>query len=241
MPYKKYVLVIAIAAMMISSCTMSYPGSAAATPIPTNPFTKPLATDSEPMKQVEGYATQTAMAKTAIAGGGQVSTPTPLGGTSIAVISSSTPIVSAGGANTPTNTPLVAANPTNTPAASIPTSTLVPVTGRPAQYTLQSGEFPYCIARRFDVNPDDLLALNGLYDGSLFMAGTTLRIPQTGSFPGDRSLRPHPATYTVASSDETFYSIACLFGDVDPARIAQANPGFSLGSILPVGKVINVP
>lgn len=239
MPYKKYVLVIAIAALMLSACQMSYPGSAAATPIPTTLFnTNPMATSSDPMKDIQDFATATALAKMAIAGGGQISTPTPPNGT----VPSSTPLIGpAGGAATSTNTPLVSNNPTNTPSLVNPTSTLVPVTGRPATYTLQSGEFPYCIARRFDVNPDDLLALNGLYDGSVFMAGTTLKIPQSGSFPGDRSLRPHPTTYTVTSSDETFYSIACLFGDVDPARIAQANPGLSLGSLLPVGKTISIP
>ena len=72
------------------------------------------------------------------------------------------------------------------------------------------------------------------------MAGTTLRIPQTGFFPGARALRSHPTTYTVTSSNETFYSVACLFGDVDPAQIAQAN-GLSLGSVLNLGQAINIP
>jgi LysM repeat protein len=234
MLYKKYVLVVAIAALMISSCTMSYPGSSAATAVPTNPFTKPLATGVEPMSQIEGFATGTAMAKTAIAGGGP--TATPNGG--IPAVPTNTPL---GGLVMPTNTPGVSGIPTNTPGASVnPTSTQVPVTGRPAQYTLQAGEFPYCIARRFNVNPDDLLSLNGLGDGSLYMPGTTLRIPQTGTFPGDRSLRPHPTTYTVTSSDETMYSIACLFGSVDPSQIAQAN-GIALGSLLKVGQTLNIP
>ena len=50
-----------------------------------------------------------------------------------------------------------------------------------------------------------------------------MRIPQNGSgFPGDRTLRAHPTTYTVQSGD-TIYSIACLFGDVDPEAIAFVN------------------
>jgi LysM repeat protein len=241
MPYKKYALVIAIAALMISSCTMSYSKSGATVPT-TSPFTNPLPTGDNTMKKVERYATQTAMAKTAVAGGGALATPivetggntstptnTPIGNS---IIPTNTPFF--GGGPTPTNTPL------STGGSVIPTNTQIPVTGRPATYTLQAGEFPYCIARRFNVNPDELLSLNGLYDGNFFAAGTTLKIPQSGSFPGDRALRPHPTTYTVTSSDETMYSIACLFGNVDPSQIAQAN-GLALSSPLTIGQAIKIP
>jgi len=241
MPYIKYALVIAIASLLISSCTMTYPGSSAATPT-TNPFTNPLPTSSDPMKDVENFATATALAKTAIAeNGGLTATPGADGDTPVPT---DTPF----GGSIPTNTPLggVGVVPSSTPGiggsgeGDTPTSTLAPVTGRPANYTLQQGEFPYCIARRFNVNPEELLSLNGLYDGSLYMPGTMLQIPQSGSFPGPRALRSHPTTHTVASSDETFYSIACLFGDVDPASIAQAN-GLSLGSLLTIGQAIKIP
>jgi len=241
MPYIKYALVIAIASLLVSSCTMTYPGSSAATPT-TNPFTNPLPTSSDPMKNIESFATATALAKTAIAeNGGLTATPGADGATPVPT---DTPF----GGSIPTNTPLggVGVIPSSTPGiggsgeGDTPTSTLAPVTGRPANYTLQQGEFPYCIARRFNVNPEELLSLNGLYDGSLYMPGTMLQIPQSGSFPGPRALRSHPTTHTVASSDETFYSIACLFGDVDPASIAQAN-GLSLGSLLTIGQAIKIP
>jgi len=241
MPYIKYALVIAIASLLVSSCTMTYPGSSAATPT-TNPFTNPLPTSGDPMKNIESFATATALAKTAIAeNGGLTATPGADGATPVPT---DTPF----GGSIPTNTPLggVGIIPSSTPGiggsgeGDTPTSTLAPVTGRPANYTLQQGEFPYCIARRFNVNPEELLSLNGLYDGSLYMPGTMLQIPQSGSFPGPRALRSHPTTHTVASSDETFYSIACLFGDVDPASIAQAN-GLSLGSLLTIGQAIKIP
>jgi len=241
MPYIKYALVIAIASLLVSSCTMTYPGSSAATPT-TNPFTNPLPTSGDPMKNIESFATATALAKTAIAeNGGPTATPGADGATPVPT---DTPF----GGSIPTNTPLggVGVIPSSTPGiggsgeGDTPTSTLAPVTGRPANYTLQQGEFPYCIARRFNVNPEELLSLNGLYDGSLYMPGTMLQIPQSGSFPGPRALRSHPTTHTVASSDETFYSIACLFGDVDPASIAQAN-GLSLGSLLTIGQAIKIP
>jgi LysM repeat protein len=234
MPYKKYVLVLAIAALMISSCTMSYPG-ADATPIPTNPFTKPLATDE--MLQVQEYATGTAIAKTQQAGGGgPTATITPTPQNDIVIPSATNTPMGPAGIVTATNTPGIGGSGTG----ATPTPTVGVVTGRPSQYILQPGEFPYCIARRFNVNPDDLLALSGLMDGVVYPAGTVLKIPTSGSFPGDRALRAHPTTYTVTSSDETFYSIACLFGDVDPAAIAQAN-GLALGSPLTLGQAIKIP
>ena len=43
---------------------------------------------------------------------------------------------------------------------------ITPTTGpRPLYYTLQSGEFPYCIARRFNIDPRELLAINNLSSG----------------------------------------------------------------------------
>ncbi len=107
-----------------------------------------------------------------------------------------------------------------TPIVIVPTST----PGHPSSYTLMPGEFPYCIARRFNVNQDELKTLNGLTDSELLQPGTVLHIPQTGNpFVGDRALHPHPATFTVSSSNDTIYSVACYYGDVDPVRIIAAN------------------
>jgi LysM repeat protein len=122
-----------------------------------------------------------------------------------------------------------------TPIVVVPTAT----PGRPATYTLMEGEFLYCIARRFNVNPDELLALNGFSESQILQPGTQLRIPATGSFPGNRSLHPHPAQYTVGVND-TIYSIACYFGDLDPTSIAAAN-GLSLTSPLTTGRFLNIP
>jgi LysM repeat protein len=88
---------------------------------------------------------------------------------------------------------------------------------------VHSGDFVYCLARRFNVNPTELLAANGLGVTSQLSPGQTLNIPQTGNpFPGERMLRAHPTTHTVAAG-ETIYSIACLYGDVSPDAIAYAN------------------
>jgi hypothetical protein len=40
--------------------------------------------------------------------------------------------------------------------------------------------------------------------------------------------------------DETFYSIACAFGDVDPSAIAAAN-GMAITAPLTTGKILNIP
>ena len=107
----------------------------------------------------------------------------------------------------------------------IPTNVEVPppTTGKPQEYTLQKGEFPYCIARRFDVNPNELLRVNNIQPGSTLQEGITLSMPKSDrTYPGERTLRQHPTTYNVQNGD-TIYSIACLYGDVDPNAIASVN------------------
>jgi LysM repeat protein len=116
-----------------------------------------------------------------------------------------------------------------------------PTEGKPpATYTLQKGEFPFCIARRFNVNQAELLALNGMTLNSKPLVGTTLKIPQTGNpFVTNRSLRDHPTTYTVASGD-TIYTIACKYGDVGPDMIALAN-NLEAPYNLTTGQTLNIP
>jgi LysM repeat protein len=122
--------------------------------------------------------------------------------------------------NTPTVTPVLSPTPsptvTQTPA---PTSE----SDVPSTYTLHQGEWPYCLARRFDIDPEALLAANNIGNSTELSVGTVINIPTSaGSFGGARALRSHPTTYT-ASSVDTFYSIACQFGDVWPEHIAEAN------------------
>jgi len=153
---------------------------------------------------------------------------------------------SGGGEPAPTST-MPSASPTSVPTQSPPTFTPTPKPKPPtapnrvpSTYTLHQGEFPYCLARRFNVNPDTLLAVNGLSRGQWVYPGTTLTIPKNaGPFPYQRALRAHPTTYTVQSGD-TFYSIACLFGDVWPEAIAAAN-GMSVEANLTPGQIIKIP
>ena len=111
---------------------------------------------------------------------------------------------------------------------------------RPATYTLKSGEYPVCIARRYNLDVPSLLSLNKLSMDSRPKAGTKLRIPQTGSWNlGSRALHDHPAQYTVKSGN-TFYSIACYFGNLLPDDIATYN-NKSLSDKLKAGTVLDIP
>ncbi|HSQ18248.1 MAG TPA: LysM domain-containing protein, partial [Anaerolineales bacterium] len=65
------------------------------------------------------------------------------------------------------------------------------------------------------------------------------RIPQTGSWPGDRSLLDHPTNYTVRAGD-TIYSIACDFGDVSPDMIILQN-ALTSPYTLSSGQVLVIP
>jgi len=186
---------------------------------------------------VEELSTGTALAETAIA----LTAGTPLA--TSAVGTEITPDVNATATSTLNLSTGATATSTLdvnvTPSITQPAPTIT--TNRPGSYTLQRGEFPYCIARRFNVDPAQLLNVNGLTNGDIYYPNLTLTIPQTGSFPGTRALRTHPATYTVADPSLTVSGVACAYGDVDPAAIVQANSGLSMGSNLTVGQQISIP
>ena len=183
------ILVILLLVVSLAACKRNVPGGEQATPATGEPVEvlTPAATDV--MEQIYLFATQTAMAL-----GGQTGEPGVQG----------TPGTPNAPEATETVTTQIAV--TEPPAAVQPTSAPIqvppPTPGRPAAYTLKGGEFPYCIARRFNVDPGELLRLNGLTAYSVYYSGMTLQIPQTGRpFPGNRSLRPHPTTYTVSPGD----------------------------------------
>ena len=129
-----------------------------------------------------------------------------------------------------------------TPKA-LPTSTNVVIPtatpGLPTTYTLQEGEFPYCIARRFNIDPNELLSVNNI--SGFVSPGTTLTIPTGSTWPAEfeRALIAHPTTYNVLAGD-TIYKIACQFGDVDPNDIIVANNLEDPYTLTP-GQVLNIP
>jgi len=212
----------------LAACNRSIPGAkkAAATPAEGGAAALPTAGATDVLEQIYLFATQTAMATQGLSG-----TPAPAQATPEAP-----PAV--------VETQVVVQPPAvQAPQVVAPVEVIVapPATpGLPSSYTLQKSEFPYCIARRFDVDPGELLRMNGLTSYSVYYGGMVLRIPQSGrGFPGNRSLRPHPATYTVRPGD-TLFSIACIYGDVDPNMIAFVN-NLAVNSKLSVGQSLNIP
>ena len=137
----------------------------------------------------------------------------------------------------PTPEPPVVDTPTPTPEPTKPVEAVDKTV--PEKYTLHEGEFPWCIARRFNLDPVVLLNYNGL-SGSQYKVGQVLSIPDNpGTYYGERMLSTHPTTYTV-QADETFYSIACKFGDVWPEEIAAQNL-MEVTDPLTAGVTIDIP
>ena len=183
--------------------------------VATSEISFPLPGSSDDvMEQLEAFATQTSIAMTG-----------PIATSELPIMTGETALPEVTELEGTPKSVEVAAETTPEPTKEVKPDVVVPTAtpGIPKTYTLKKGEHPYCIARRFDVNPSELLRLSGLSEGDTFSAGTELKIPQSGNpFPGKRELRNHPTTYTVVSGD-TIYSIACLFGDVSPEAIAYAN------------------
>lgn len=116
----------------------------------------------------------------------------------------------------------------------------IPTLTKPATYTLQQGEWPICIARRFDVDHTALLSLNNLAMNYIPPVGFVLQIPTTGSWSyGERARFAHPTNYTVKEGD-TIYTTACYYGDVSPEGIIAAN-GLSAPYTLTPGQTIKIP
>src|SRR5688572_1206728 len=227
--------ILMLVSIIASACNQPYSQPPSVTNTPINPGSLFGTGTPGSMNDLQILATETSRALT---------------GTPASVVVTETPSVGTPQAETATPTSSVVLNPTITvtatlavintqPAGTLPTS--APVGARPSTYPLQKGEWPYCIARRFDVNPEELLSLNGLTRGDIYYPNLTLKIPQTGNpFPDTRALRTHPTTYTVASAGDTVYGVACVFGDVDPAAIAAAN-NISVSSSLTSGQQLSIP
>ena len=134
-----------------------------------------------------------------------------------------------------------AGRPTQGPAGS-PAAVTIPTLSRPDTYTIQKGEWPICIARRYDLNLSSLLSLNGMNMNSQVQVGTVLKIPSTGNWDssahGSRSLRSH-SDYAVKAGD-TANTIACYYGDVSPEGILAAN-GLSSSGDIKSGMTIKIP
>ena len=237
-------VLVMLGVMLASACTQTYSQAPLATPtlISTGLFVSPFPSGQDPLQVVADLGTQTAAAKTAQAGGGTTtpSTAAAISGTpGTQAAPSATPTGGTAAATTSAASTVVPATQKPTQQATTPLATSV--VSAPSSYTLQQGEFLYCLARRFNINPDQLMSANGLTENTLLYPGKALTIPQSAApFPGDRAWHDHPTTYTVPSSDTTIYGAACWFGDVLPQDIASAN-GLTLSSTLTAGQQLTIP
>lgn len=212
-------VLIAITLLVMTGCTRSATRAPRAVPTDEGLIPFPESTQSQILEDILA-ATQTAQAQESSASNKE---PTDAPAT---------------GGGEPTQA--AAAQPTAVPQeetkpSSFPTAT----PGAPSTYTIQQDEFPFCIARRFDVNAGDLLAINGLNLDSYVVPGFVLTLPQNSAFVGERALKAHPTEYTVQSGD-TIGKIACSFGDVNPYDIYAIN-GLEQGAALTVGQVLRIP
>jgi LysM repeat protein len=221
MTVKRVIIFLVLILLMagIAGCQLS-----ASTPPPSSPTVDSAMSTLQ--AELGSIATQTAAA------GGGVSPGT----TQPAAAETETePAATSAASPAPTLAPSATARNTSTPVV-----VFTPTPGLPATYTLQKGEFPFCIARRFDLDVGELLSLNGLGMNTVISVGYTLKIPQTGNgFDGEPALMDHPTSYTVAAGD-TINSIACAFGDADPNAIIQAN-NLEAPYSLSAGDTIQIP
>jgi len=218
-----------LAAVLISACQQPYstPPAITNTPLGNSLFSTPLG-EPNSMDDVQNFITQTALA-----GGGNV-------------IPTSTPSAATDGVPTVTPTSIIVIPPTATQAVSngVTQAAASPVPSS-GSWTLRTEEFPFCIARRYNVDPNDLLKASGLTSPDIYYEGLKLVIPQNSTWNeanlGSRGLRTHPGTYSVTgNADTTVYGVACKYGDVDPAAIAQNN-SISVDATLSVGQSLNIP
>jgi LysM repeat protein len=138
-----------------------------------------------------------------------------------------------------------------TPIASVVVA-VTPTTCGTASYTVLTGEWVYSIARKFNVDPNDIISLNGLAAPYALTPGQSLKIPSTCTStmptstpagptitPGGPTLTPGAGKTYVVQSGEWVYSIARKFG-VDPQAIIDANH-LSAPYTLSVGQTLIIP
>jgi LysM repeat protein len=202
--------------VLLAGCTVSY--SNPPTGASKSDATSAYSTNAGPIATMNALRTafiqQTVQAQgdNGTQAGGPTNTPAF---STVAVTVGETP---GGGQPTP------AATPTVTVQASTPAVAATSTPGLPSTYKIHEGETIWCLGRRFDIDPADIIAANG--GASEVYPDDVIKIPQDGSpFPGERALNPHTPgmAHTVQEPYDTVYKIGCYYGDVDPNRIIAAN------------------
>jgi LysM repeat protein len=130
---------------------------------------------------------------------------------------------------------------TATPAAVTPepTATQADV----VEYTVQSGDWIWKIARNFGVDPEEIIDLNDLSSPSQLEVGMVLKIPSSGQPAATAtpvSGTPQAGgTVHVVKPGEWIWQIARIYG-VDPQAIIDANNLTNPSTIYP-GQELTIP
>lgn len=228
---KVFLLVVAVVLFLsLTACSRSASRAPVASPTPSGeapfPFTTP-----DTMSTIK---TQTAVALTPVV--------EPSATPEVVIATAEAPATDAGTEAGGGQEQPPAAPATDTSTGTSSAAAEIPAITRPETYALEKGEWPICIARRFDLDISSFFAQNGLNMNSKPGVGTVLKIPSTGNWSanyGARALKSHPATYSVVGGD-TVNSIACKFGDVSPEQILAAN-GLSSAGDITSGMNLNIP
>jgi LysM repeat protein len=217
-------------AMFLGACTRT-----ASTPAATS------ATAQTPSALTGQQATMEAvrsalLTQTAQAASGSKATSTPL-----VVVTQGTP-----------SAPLATAG-TGTPKTTT-AATAAATTCGPTSYTVLSGEWVYSIARKFNVDPQEIIDLNGLVAPYALTPGQTLKLPgdcPSGTTPvvvatvtpGGPTITPGgtiaAGTVYYVQAGEWVYSIARKFG-INPQAIIDTN-GLAAPYTLSVGQKLIIP
>jgi LysM repeat protein len=207
---------LAIASLIVLTLFLGACTRTASTPVPT--AEKGQTPSALTGQQATMEAVRSALlTQTAQAASGSAATSTPL-----VVVMQGTPSAALG---------------TGTPKATTVTTALAPTTCGPTTYTVLQGEWVYSIARKFYVDPQAIIDLNGLVAPYALTPGQTLKIPgdcPAGTTPvvvatvtpGGPTITPGgtvvAGTVYYVQAGEWVYSIARKFG-VDPQAIIDAN------------------
>lgn len=219
--------VVVMIALVLAGCNLPASQAPAATSTSSVPF--PVATNNALVQDILRQTLTAAAANTTPLPTEAISTQAVSTG-AVATLSQQTPAVDlTSAALTATSTPIGIGTPYPTPTA-----------GRPSTYTIHQGEFCYCLARRYNIDPATLINANPVCKSSALTVGTVITLPlSASSYPGTRALISHPTTYTARYGD-TIYSIGCYYGDVDPNTLAAAN-GLTSPFTLTPGQTLNIP
>jgi LysM repeat protein len=126
------------------------------------------------------------------------------------------------------------------PVATTPTAT--PIPGGQVEYTVKPGDWIWKIARDYNVDPQDIVDLNGLTDPSDISPGTVLQIPLSETTTEATAVVGTPVTGGVThivQPGEWIWQIARTYG-VDPQAIISANSLSDPANISP-GQELIIP